>query len=133
MMPATGFAGASRNSEIIQECRFSRGRWRAIDFENERAEYARLRACESILETLTWYRARYDERQTKRNNSPKPQRPPTRTQKLRAGLVSGKFCPPNAGDLLADVDAALAGNRVAQEKIVAYLNLPGVLEALHDG
>lgn len=57
---------------------------------------------------------------------------PTYTQRLRLALESGRIKTPNAGELLADLDRARAGDRAAQERVVAYLKLPGVLDALDD-
>lgn len=58
---------------------------------------------------------------------------PTYHERLRLGLVVGTFKPPNAAELLADLDCARAGDRAARERVVAYLNLPSVREALDDG
>lgn len=63
---------------------------------------------------------------------PKPHKP-TWTQLLQKGLESGTFKPANAAGLLTDLDRARAGNRTAKERVISYLESPGVLEALDDG
>lgn len=56
----------------------------------------------------------------------------TYAQRLRLGLETGRFAPPNAPALLGDLNRAAAGDREAQQRVVDYLNLPGVLGALGD-
>ena len=62
-----------------------------------------------------------------------PPREPTYVQRLRMGLESGTFKPANAAALLVDLDRARSGDRKAKERVIRYLESPGVLEALDDG
>ena len=50
----------------------------------------------------------------------------TWSQRLRQGLETGTFNPPNADALLADLDRARAGDHEAQERIISYLRTDGV-------
>lgn len=63
---------------------------------------------------------------------PKPCKP-TWSELLRTGLESGTFKPANAAALLDDLTRARAGNCEAKERVISYLESPGVLEALDDG
>ncbi len=64
---------------------------------------------------------------------PEPRtRKPSYVQRLRLGLESGRFRPPNAAAMLADLDRAYKGDRKAKERIISYLETPGILEALDD-
>ena len=59
-------------------------------------------------------------------------RKPTWSERLRMGLESGMFKPANASALLDDLNRARTGDRKAKERVISYLESPGVLEALDD-
>ena len=73
---------------------------------------------------MTMFAVGFDDRLAPASQKPKM------VDLLLGGLESGALNTPDADELLSTVKSAKAGNRVDQERIMIYLQTPGVLEAL---